>query len=131
MAQWGQSALWAYPSTTLELAKGASEAVHVTLFGDASNEAGQIWRRKRDRAVHERWDEEVEIFGFDTERSSLLTYLLEGGKERSITSIVGESGMGKSTLARSVYDSSNVRKSFKALPRLKLKAHKKFLKPLI
>ncbi|CAN6192573.1 unnamed protein product [Urochloa humidicola] len=60
------------------------------------------------------WDEERVMIGFTEECSSLKEMLLEGDSRRSIVSIVGESGIGKSTLARMVLDSHVVKKHFDA-----------------
>ncbi|CAN6162666.1 unnamed protein product [Urochloa humidicola] len=60
------------------------------------------------------WDEEVRMIGFTEECSSLKKMLLEGDTRRSIVSIIGESGIGKSTLARMVLDSHVVKQHFGA-----------------
>ncbi|OEL33804.1 Disease resistance protein RPM1 [Dichanthelium oligosanthes] len=58
------------------------------------------------------WDEENEVFGFEEELKALNSQLLEGDKKRSVIAIVGESGIGKSTLAWKVYDSPDIRRHF-------------------
>ncbi|CAL5038977.1 unnamed protein product [Urochloa decumbens] len=58
------------------------------------------------------WDEETEVFGFQKECKELEKHLLDTDSGRSVISIVGESGIGKSTLAWKVYDSSNIMKQF-------------------
>ncbi|KAM0889138.1 hypothetical protein ACQ4PT_027880 [Festuca glaucescens] len=58
------------------------------------------------------WDEVTELVGFETEREALKERLLEGDTSRSVISVVGESGIGKSTLAWEVYDSPIIRKEF-------------------
>ncbi|KAM0902183.1 hypothetical protein ACQ4PT_019473 [Festuca glaucescens] len=57
-------------------------------------------------------DEVTEVVGFETEREALKERLLEGDTSRSVISVVGESGIGKSTLAWEVYDSPIIRKEF-------------------
>ncbi|XP_048566781.1 putative disease resistance RPP13-like protein 3 [Triticum urartu] len=59
------------------------------------------------------WDEGNEVVGFKDERAELQRYLLAGDDtSRSVMSLVGESGTGKSTLAWEVYDSPIIRKHF-------------------
>ncbi|CAN6216590.1 unnamed protein product [Urochloa humidicola] len=58
------------------------------------------------------WDEETEVFGFEKEYEDLENHLLCDDRRRSVISIVGESGIGKSTLAWKVYDSSKIMKQF-------------------
>ncbi|KAM3347121.1 hypothetical protein ACQJBY_021224 [Aegilops geniculata] len=59
------------------------------------------------------WDEGSEVVGFKDERAELQRYLLAGDDtSRSVMSLVGESGTGKSTLAWEVYDSPIIRKHF-------------------
>ncbi|KAK1661838.1 hypothetical protein QYE76_049997 [Lolium multiflorum] len=57
-------------------------------------------------------DEGTEVFGFEVERQILEKHLLKGDSSRSIISVVGESGIGKSTLAWEMYDSPMIRKEF-------------------
>ncbi|KAM0832809.1 hypothetical protein ACQ4PT_064662 [Festuca glaucescens] len=57
-------------------------------------------------------DEGTEVVGFEAEHGALKKHLLEGDTSRSVISVVGESGIGKSTLAWEVYDSSIIRKEF-------------------
>lgn len=52
------------------------------------------------------------MFGFEREHDNLKNHLLSSDINRSVISIVGESGIGKSTLAWNVYDSSSIRKEF-------------------
>ncbi|KAL6841661.1 hypothetical protein ACP4OV_028490 [Aristida adscensionis] len=58
------------------------------------------------------WDEDTEVFGFEEECQLLEEHLLSSDPRRSVISIVGESGIGKSTLAWKVYDSITIRQKF-------------------
>nr|CAB3468178.1 unnamed protein product [Digitaria exilis] len=58
------------------------------------------------------WDEEIKVLGFEDKCQDLENHLLSSDRRRSVISIIGESGIGKSTLAWKVYDSSNIMKKF-------------------
>ncbi|KAL6873566.1 hypothetical protein ACP4OV_013648 [Aristida adscensionis] len=60
------------------------------------------------------WNDELEMVGFEDKRLSLEHLLVEGDKRRSIVSIVGESGIGKSSLAGMVFKSHVVHRHFQA-----------------
>ncbi|KAL6603450.1 hypothetical protein ACP70R_043811 [Stipagrostis hirtigluma subsp. patula] len=60
------------------------------------------------------WDDEPELIGFETQRSSLESLLFEGDERRSIVSVIGESGIGKRSLVKMVVESSAVKRHFKA-----------------
>ncbi|KAL6864958.1 hypothetical protein ACP4OV_016109 [Aristida adscensionis] len=66
------------------------------------------------------WDEELEVIGFRKERLALEHLLLEGDKRRSIVLIVGESGIGKYSLAQMVFMSPVINRNFKARAMLRL-----------
>ncbi|KAL6603449.1 hypothetical protein ACP70R_043810 [Stipagrostis hirtigluma subsp. patula] len=63
------------------------------------------------------WDDELEVIGFENQCLSLERLLLEGDERRSIVSIVGESGIGKSSLVYMVVESLAVKRHFKAYAR--------------
>nr|XP_015896475.2 disease resistance protein RPM1-like [Ziziphus jujuba var. spinosa] len=56
--------------------------------------------------------EETELVGFDTIRNELVRKLVEGKSTRMVVSLVGSGGIGKTTLAKKVYDNEAVREHF-------------------
>jgi disease resistance protein RPM1 len=52
--------------------------------------------------------EETEVIGFEAPRDKLTDWLVKGREERSVISVVGMGGQGKSTLAKKVFDSKEV-----------------------
>ncbi|KAJ7960414.1 Disease resistance protein [Quillaja saponaria] len=54
----------------------------------------------------------LQVVGIDHKRDSLITILLEGAPMLKVISIVGEGGLGKTTLARKVYDNQKVKRYF-------------------
>ncbi|PNY07417.1 NBS-containing resistance-like protein [Trifolium pratense] len=56
--------------------------------------------------------EEKEIVGLEGPREELFGWLLEGAAERTVISVVGMGGLGKTTLAKQVYDSQKVTAHF-------------------
>ncbi|KAL6603442.1 hypothetical protein ACP70R_043803 [Stipagrostis hirtigluma subsp. patula] len=66
------------------------------------------------------WDDELEVIGFETQRSSLEGLLFEGDERRSIVSVIGESGIGKRSLVKVVLSSPAVKGHFKACATFRL-----------
>ncbi|KAK4389139.1 Disease resistance protein RPM1 [Sesamum angolense] len=56
--------------------------------------------------------EPTEVVGVEDESSQLLEWLMEGEKQRSVISIVGMGGSGKTTLAARAYNSQAVKRTF-------------------
>ncbi|KAL5549502.1 hypothetical protein UlMin_004733 [Ulmus minor] len=58
--------------------------------------------------------EKDEIVGIETESEEIIRKLVEGLPTRSVISLVGESGIGKTTLAKKVYEDEAVKRHFES-----------------
>ncbi|XP_058782219.1 disease resistance protein RPM1-like [Vicia villosa] len=56
--------------------------------------------------------EESDVVGFEKPRKRLTDWMVEGREERTVVSVVGMGGQGKTTLAKKVFDSKDVVKHF-------------------
>ncbi|KAL5547839.1 hypothetical protein UlMin_003070 [Ulmus minor] len=56
--------------------------------------------------------EKDEFVGLETESAALIRKLVEGSSARSVISLVGQGGIGKTTLAKKVYDDKTVKGHF-------------------
>jgi len=56
--------------------------------------------------------DEADAVGFEEPRDKLFDWLIEGRAERTVVSIVGMGGLGKTTLAKKVFDNQKVVKHF-------------------
>ncbi|CAL5202283.1 unnamed protein product [Lathyrus oleraceus] len=52
--------------------------------------------------------EESEVVGFEEPRKRLIDWMIKGRDERTVVSVVGMGGQGKTTLAKKVFDSKDV-----------------------
>nr|AHB79187.1 CC-NBS-LRR disease resistance protein [Cicer arietinum] len=74
-----------------------------------SNSSRGSWNAKchplREAALY---IEEAEVVGFEKETQKLIDWLVKGREERTVVSVVGMGGQGKTTLAKKVYNSKDV-----------------------
>jgi len=52
--------------------------------------------------------DEADVVGFEEPRGKLIDLLVEEREERTVVSIVGIGGLGKTTLAKKVFDNQKV-----------------------
>ena len=50
--------------------------------------------------------------GIESPKGELINWLVEGAAERTVISVVGMGGLGKTTLAKKVYDNKKVVERF-------------------
>ncbi|PON63333.1 NB-ARC domain, LRR domain containing protein [Parasponia andersonii] len=77
-----------------------------------SGSAGALitWQDRRDDAL---LLDKSDLVGIDERKKQLVEWLIKGGSGREVVSLTGQGGMGKTTLAKQVYDDDEVKKNFK------------------
>ena len=73
-----------------------------------SNSRGSRNTKWYDPRVAALYVEEAEVVGFEAPRKRLIDWMVKGREERTVVSVVGMGGQGKTTLAKKVFDSKDV-----------------------
>ncbi|KAJ9135061.1 hypothetical protein P3X46_032282 [Hevea brasiliensis] len=77
--------------------------------GANSTCAGNEWQDQRGDAL---LLDKTDLVGIDEPTKKLVGWLVNGGSGREVVSIAGMGGLGKTTLAKQVYDDAEVKKQF-------------------
>ncbi|XVE57353.1 hypothetical protein DITRI_Ditri04bG0084400 [Diplodiscus trichospermus] len=79
--------------------------------GSTSNGIGNTWQDRRGDAL---LLDETDVVGIDESKKKLIGRLVDGGTDHKVISLLGMGGLGKTTLAKQVYDDAEVKKHFPA-----------------
>ncbi|XP_059439134.1 disease resistance protein RPM1-like [Corylus avellana] len=77
--------------------------------GSSNNAANVAWHDPRVGAL---FIEEDEVVGIESTRDELVSWLVGEASKRSVMSVVGMGGIGKTTLAKKVYENESVKGHF-------------------
>ncbi|CAJ1958737.1 unnamed protein product [Sphenostylis stenocarpa] len=80
--------------------------------GESSNRRGAKDFKWGDPRMAAHFIEETEVVGFELPRDELIGCLIKGTNQRSLISVVGMGGLGKTTLAKHVFNNQLVKKHF-------------------
>ncbi|XP_041000030.1 disease resistance protein RPM1-like [Juglans microcarpa x Juglans regia] len=78
--------------------------------GSGITSAGNTWEYRRGDAL---LLDKTDLVGIDEPKQQLVEWLVKGGYGREVVSVAAMGGMGKTTLAKQVYDDPEVKKHFK------------------
>ncbi|RHN67257.1 putative P-loop containing nucleoside triphosphate hydrolase, leucine-rich repeat domain, L [Medicago truncatula] len=73
-----------------------------------SNSRGSRNTKWYDPRVAALYVKEAEVVGFEVPRKRLIDWMVKGREERTVVSLVGMGGQGKTTLAKKVFDSKDI-----------------------
>ncbi|KAK2970771.1 hypothetical protein RJ640_012313 [Escallonia rubra] len=82
-------------------------------YGIAKGDASELENRRSSLSRRRRKVEEDEVVGFMHDAEKVMELLRQGGRHRDVVSIIGMGGLGKTTLAKKIYNHSSMRKRFK------------------
>ncbi|KAK9046181.1 hypothetical protein V6N11_052080 [Hibiscus sabdariffa] len=74
---------------------------------DDSNTVGNAWQDRRGDAL---LLDKADVVGINESKKKLIGWLIDSGTERRVISVLGMGGLGKTTLAKQVYDDAEVKK---------------------
>ena len=77
--------------------------------GSSCSATNVTWHDPR---VGSLFTEEDEVVGMESTRDELVSWLVGGVSKRSVTSVVGMGGIGKTTLVRQAYENESVKRHF-------------------
>jgi len=78
-------------------------------FEQGSSRSRGSWNDKwHDPRLASLYIEEADVVGFDKQRDILIDWMIKGRAERTVVSVVGMGGQGKTTLAKKAFDSKDV-----------------------
>uniref|UniRef100_A0A5B6ZBD2 Putative disease resistance protein RPM1 n=2 Tax=Davidia involucrata TaxID=16924 RepID=A0A5B6ZBD2_DAVIN len=82
------------------------------LEASSSSTSGKNINRWDDPRVASLFIEEAEVVGIESPRDELISWLVKGASKRAVISVVGMGGLGKTTLAKKVFDNKTVNGNF-------------------
>ena len=77
--------------------------------GSSSNGVDNSWQDRRGDAL---LLDKTDVVGIDESKKKLVGWLVDSGTDRKVISLSAMGGMGKTTLAKQVYDDAEVKKHF-------------------